>query len=120
MNPNPNPIHALLAIILLILGAVLIFGSRLGVSLAGGNVDSIGSVVLLSLVGGLFWIWGCTHLAISSKLNPGFGILGIFFIAGLFAILWCAKKQPEWERSAARHRSKNPKKEYRGDPTSLY
>ena len=120
MNPNPSPIHALLAIVLLILGAVLIFGSRLGVSLAGGNVDSVGSIVLLSLFGGLLWIWGCTHLAISSKLNPGFGILGIFFIVGLFVILWCAKKQPEWERAAARHRTKNPKKEYRGDPTSLY
>ena len=119
-NMNPNPIHALLALILLPIGGILIFGSKLGVALASGQDATLTAVFLFSLLGAIFWIWGCFHLAIASKLNPAFGMLGLFFLVGFFVILWCAKKQPEWERAAARHRATNPNKEYRGDPDSLY
>ncbi|QJE97328.1 hypothetical protein [Luteolibacter luteus] len=119
MTPPPKPIHQLLALLMLPVGALLIIGAKLGTSMIGTS-DSPAALLVLSLVGAIIWVWGCIHFAIASKLSPALGFLGLFFIAGFLILLFVAKKQPEWERSKMRRFANNPKKEYRGDPDSLY
>lgn len=116
----PNPIHARLALILLIVGAIFLVGVRVGVRFHTGQEGPLIGMTLLWLAGAITWIWGCVHFAIARKLHPAYGLLGFFFLIGLLAIVWCASKQPEWERGAALRRAANPKKEYRGDPDSPY
>ena len=119
MTPSPKPIHHLLSLLLLPIGGLLIAGGKLGTSMVGTSNDPA-TLLVISLLGALLWIWGCVHFAIASKLNPALGLLGIFFIAGFLILLFVAKKQPELERARMRQRANNPKKEYRGDPDSLY
>jgi len=119
MTPSPKPIHQLLSLLLLPIGGLLIVGAKLGTSMIGTSNDPI-SLWVVSLLGAFLWVWGCVHFAIASKLNPALGLLGIFFIAGFFILLFVAKKQPELERAKMRRQATNPKKEYRGDPNSLY
>lgn len=120
MNQPPKTIHFSIALLLLPIGGILIGGSKFGASFVAGSANPETALLAASFIGVVLWIWGCIHFAIASKLNPGFGFLGLFFIVGLFALIWLAKKQPEMERAAARKLARNPKKEYRGDPNSLY
>jgi hypothetical protein len=109
-----------------LIGAALIFGSKVGMSIASNEVAATGQrvqindIVYISFIGAALWVWGCVHLAIVYRLNPAFGLLGLFFLVGFFILLWCGKKKPDWDIAAARRRAMNPGNKNRGDPTSLY
>lgn len=111
-----NGVHGLLAAFLMVAGLILRFGVPLTVSLSGG---STGSLVLLTLLGAVLWLWGCCHLACHFGLSGAWGLAGILFLLGPAIIFWAASQKPRWDRAAA-HRPKGARREYKGDPTSLY
>lgn len=129
MNPYEAPkadgfrmrergIHGVLAAFLMMAALILRFGVPLTIAVSGGS-DSAGSLVLFSILGAVLWLWGCCHLAMHFGLSGAWGLAGILFLLGPAIIFWAANQKPKWDRAAAR-RPKGTKREYKGDPTSLY
>lgn len=129
MNPYESPkatssrmrdrgIHGMLAAFLMITALILRYGVPLIVAISGGT-EAHGGLIVLSLLGGILWIWGCCHLAKHFGLSGVWGLAGILFLIGPAIIFWAANQKPKWDRAAAK-RPKGTKREYKGDPTSLY
>lgn len=109
--------HGAMAGILIVLGLLL----RMGIPLLLSTADnqSLGAGVIIgSLLGVIFWIWGCCHLALHYGLDYAWGFAGFLFLVGIGIILWAANQKPKWDRQ----RAMQPKRpnEYRGDPNSPY
>ena len=69
----------------------------------------------IGLFGFVLWLWGCFHLAISLRLHPAHGLLGILWIVGLLILLWIGKSARD-PRSRYHHRSSARKLTPRRDP----
>ncbi len=112
--------HGTAAAALLVFALILRFGIPILFAMGDdGTAQAVGmEVAVASLVGGICWIWGCIHLALHNRLHACWGLLGIFFILGIFALLWVARQKPAWDRKAAM-RPARPKV-YKGDPDSPY
>lgn len=111
-------IHGMLAAFLMIAALILRYGVPLTVVISGGTEAHWGLIVL-SLLGGILWIWGCCHLAKHFGLSGFWGLAGVLFFIGVGIIFWAANQKPKWDRAAAK-RPKGKPREYKGDPTSLY
>ena len=109
-------VHGALAATLLLVGLLIRFGVPVFMEY---SYSTLPSVLLLSLLGAVFWVWGCFHLALRFGLSPAWGLFGLLFLLGFFVILWAARQKPKWDIAAARRTSGKPRV-YRGDPNSLY
>ncbi len=127
MNPYAPPkhysrthsrgIHGKLAGILMLIALVL----RCGVPIMASsdnfsNADPY--LWLLSLGGGILWVWGCCHLALHLGLSAAWGLTGIFMILGPAIMFWMSKHKHKWNREATRR--PQGRKQYRGDSDSPY
>jgi hypothetical protein len=127
MNPYETPkhcsrmrsggMHGALAAILMVIALVLRFGVPIMASSDNFN-EASSSLWLLSLGGGILWVWGCCHLAMHFGLSGAWGLAGLLFLLGPALIFWASSQKPKWDREAARRPQRQ--KQYRGDPTSPY
>ncbi|HEY8962358.1 MAG TPA: hypothetical protein VIM57_09145 [Luteolibacter sp.] len=108
-----------MAAILMVLAFLVRFGGWIVIETSVHQGPGAPVYILLSLVSAILWVWGCCHLAARFGLSPAWGISGMLFLLGPLIIFWAANQKPKWDREAAK-RAKQPKQEYRGDPTSLY
>ena len=109
--------HGAMAGVLIVLGLLLRFGIPLLLSTTDTQPDSSG-IIIGTLVGAAFWIWGCFHLVLHFGLHYAWGFAGFLFLVGIGIILWAANQKPKWDRQRAMQPKRT--KEYRGDPDSLY
>jgi hypothetical protein len=109
--------HGAMAGVLIVLGLLFRFGIPLLLLTTDTQPDSSG-VMIGTLLGAAFWIWGCFHLTLHFGLHYAWGFAGLLFLVGIGIIFWAANQKPKWDRQRA-IQTKRPK-EYRGDPDSLY